>query len=233
MCRHNAPEEVQQAVEEEIAKLRVLETASSEYNVSRNYLDWLTSMPYGVYNDEKFDIAFARQCLDEDHYGMQDVKDGILEFIAVGKLNNAVQVRLRTRHPASGPSDYTTCLLGQADATHGVLPPGTKAKAQLCSTPSLVMAAAGLTAIRCWWVGDGVPCIGFHHIRASMKQPLLCCRERSSAWWGPQVSARHLLARALPTLSAASSSGSRLGGCQTSRRSRATGARTSARCLAN
>ena len=99
MCRHNAPEEVQQAVEEEIGKLRVLETASSEYNVSRNYLDWLTSMPYGVYNEEKFDIAFARQCLDEDHYGMQDVKDGILEFIAVGKLNNAVQVRPRTRGP--------------------------------------------------------------------------------------------------------------------------------------
>lgn len=102
-CRKNAPEEVQQAVEEEISKLRVLETASSEYNVSRNYLDWLTSMPYGLYNDERFDIAFARQCLDADHYGMQDVKDGILEFIAVGKLNNAVQVRPAAR--------FSVCLV--------------------------------------------------------------------------------------------------------------------------
>jgi ATP-dependent Lon protease len=83
---------VQQAVEEEIQKLKVLETASSEYNVTRNYLDWLTSMPYGVFNEEKFDIDFAQKCLDADHYGMQDVKDRILEFIAVGKLNDAVQV---------------------------------------------------------------------------------------------------------------------------------------------
>lgn len=83
---------MQQAVEEEIQKLKVLETASSEYNVTRNYLDWLTSMPYGVFNEEKFDIPFAQECLDADHYGMQDVKDRILEFIAVGKLNDAVQV---------------------------------------------------------------------------------------------------------------------------------------------
>lgn len=98
LFRHNAPEEVQQAVEEEIQKLKVLETASSEYNVTRNYLDWLTSMPYGVFNEEKFDISFAQECLDADHYGMQDVKDRILEFIAVGKLNDAVQVRCLLLH---------------------------------------------------------------------------------------------------------------------------------------
>ena len=81
-------------MEEEIGKLRVLEPASSEYNVTRNYLDWLTSMPYGLFNEETFDIVFGRECLDADHYGMQDVKDRILEFIAVGKLNDRVQVRL-------------------------------------------------------------------------------------------------------------------------------------------
>jgi ATP-dependent Lon protease len=93
LSRAHAPEEVKLAVEEEINKLRVLDPASSEYNISRNYLDWLTSMPYGIFNEEKFDIKFAKNCLDSDHYGMQDVKDRILEFIAVGKLNDAVQVR--------------------------------------------------------------------------------------------------------------------------------------------
>lgn len=92
--RHNAPEEVQNAVDEEIGKMRVLDPASSEYNVSRNYLDWLTSMPWGKFEEETFDIAYGRECLDADHYGLQDVKDRILEFIAVGKLNNMVQGKI-------------------------------------------------------------------------------------------------------------------------------------------
>ena len=127
MCRHNAPEEVQQAVEEEIQKLRVLETASSEYNVTRNYLDWLTSMPYGVFNEEKFDIPFAQECLDADHYGMQDVKDRILEFIAVGKLNDAVQVCLliicNNAHPHPYPTrTFQSLLLDPVSYTHLTLP---------------------------------------------------------------------------------------------------------------
>lgn len=90
MCRAAAPEEVQKAFDEEIAKLQVLEPSSSEYNVTRNYIDWLTNMPWGVTNKETFDIDFARKCLDSAHYGMNDVKDRILEFIAVGKLNDQV-----------------------------------------------------------------------------------------------------------------------------------------------
>jgi ATPase family associated with various cellular activities (AAA) len=92
--RDAAPKEVQDAVEEEIGKLRVLDPASSEYNVTRNYLDWLTSMPWGLFNEESFDVAFGRECLDADHYGLQDVKDRILEFIAVGKLNDQVQGKI-------------------------------------------------------------------------------------------------------------------------------------------
>jgi ATP-dependent Lon protease len=92
--RHNAPEEVRQAVDEEIAKMKVLDPASSEYNVTRNYLDWLTSMPWGQFDKETFDIAYGRECLDADHYGLQDVKDRILEFIAVGKLNSQVQGKI-------------------------------------------------------------------------------------------------------------------------------------------
>ena len=81
-------------MEEELGKLRVLDPASSEYNVTRNYLDWLTSMPWGLFNEESFDVDFGRECLDRDHYGLQDVKDRILEFIAVGKLNDQVQGKI-------------------------------------------------------------------------------------------------------------------------------------------
>ena len=47
-------------------------------------------MPFGVHSDENFDISMAKDILDEGHYGMEDVKQRILEFIAVGKLNNTV-----------------------------------------------------------------------------------------------------------------------------------------------
>jgi hypothetical protein len=94
LCRQSAPEEVRHAVEDEIGKMRVLDPASSEYNVSRNYLDWLTSIPWGKFDQETFDIPFGRECLDADHYGLNDVKDRILEFIAVGKLNNRVQGKI-------------------------------------------------------------------------------------------------------------------------------------------
>jgi len=48
------------------------------YSVTRNYLDWLTSVPWGIHSEENLDIKRARQVLDEDHYGLQDIKDRIL-----------------------------------------------------------------------------------------------------------------------------------------------------------
>jgi len=51
-------------------------------------------MPYGVYSEDNFDIRMAKDILDKDHYGMDEVKDRILEFIAVGKLNNSVQGKI-------------------------------------------------------------------------------------------------------------------------------------------
>nr|GEX49462.1 lon protease homolog 1, mitochondrial-like [Tanacetum cinerariifolium] len=59
---------------------------SSEFNVTHNYLDWLTALPWGNYSDEKFDVLWVQQILDEDHYGLSNVKEMILEFIAVEKL---------------------------------------------------------------------------------------------------------------------------------------------------
>ena len=88
------PEQVQKVFEEEIQKLSTLEPAASEFNVTRNYLDWLTQIPWGQRSAENFGIQHARTVLDEDHYGLKDVKDRILEFIAVGKLRGTVEGKI-------------------------------------------------------------------------------------------------------------------------------------------
>ena len=63
-------------------------------SVTRNYLDWLTQIPWGVYSPENYAINHAVQVLDEDHYGLKDVKDRILEFLAVGKLRGTVEGKI-------------------------------------------------------------------------------------------------------------------------------------------
>ena len=88
------PEPVRKVFDEELNKLGHLETAASEFNVTRNYLDWLTQIPWGLRSAETFGITNARKVLDEDHYGLQDVKDRILEFIAVGKLRGTVEGKI-------------------------------------------------------------------------------------------------------------------------------------------
>jgi len=81
-------EEARERIDEEIEKLRLIEPASPEYNVSRAYLDWLTILPWGVYSKDFFDLKRARRILDRDHFGLKDVKDRILELISVGIINN-------------------------------------------------------------------------------------------------------------------------------------------------
>lgn len=88
------PEDVQSTIDSELEKLSTLEMNSSEYNVTRSYLDWLCGVPWGVVSDENFDIHEARKVLDRDHYGLEDVKNTILEFIAVGKLKGSVQGKI-------------------------------------------------------------------------------------------------------------------------------------------
>jgi len=78
------PEHVTKRFNEEIEKLSVLETGSSEYGVTRNYLDWITSFPWGVYSKDNIDIDRAEKVLDRDHAGLSDVKERIIEFFAAG-----------------------------------------------------------------------------------------------------------------------------------------------------
>lgn len=88
------PKEAKATIEEELDKLSALEPVSSEFNVTRNYLDWLTSIPWGQYSTELLDVKHAKQVLDEDHYGLTDIKERILEFIAVGLLKGATQGKM-------------------------------------------------------------------------------------------------------------------------------------------
>lgn len=84
------PEAARKVFEEETAKLSTLEPSGSEFNVTRTYLDWLTQLPWGVYKEENLDLKHAAQVLDEDHYGLKELKERILEFIAVGNLTGGV-----------------------------------------------------------------------------------------------------------------------------------------------
>ncbi|PNY29756.1 Lon protease [Tolypocladium capitatum] len=88
------PDAVRKVFDEELNKLAHLETAASEFNVTRNYLDWLTQIPWGQRSPENFGIQNAIKVLDDDHYGLKDVKDRILEFIAVGKLRGTVEGKI-------------------------------------------------------------------------------------------------------------------------------------------
>jgi len=82
----NLPEEPQKQAKREIDRLARLPSSSAEYGVIRTYLDWLTSIPWKSTTEDNLDVDHARSVLDEDHYGLKDVKERILEFLAVRKL---------------------------------------------------------------------------------------------------------------------------------------------------
>ncbi|MEM8562815.1 MAG: endopeptidase La [Pseudomonadota bacterium] len=84
------PEAADRRIQDELKKLSVLETGSPEYGVTRNYLDWATSIPWGVYTDDRLELKHGRQVLDEHHEGLEDVKNRILEFLAVGSFKGEI-----------------------------------------------------------------------------------------------------------------------------------------------
>ena len=81
------PPDVQSIIKEELEKLSTLEPQSPEYALCRNYVDWLTVVPWGVKTTESHDLAGAEKILEREHYGLDDIKKCILEFIAVSKLS--------------------------------------------------------------------------------------------------------------------------------------------------
>jgi len=79
-------EEAEKLAKRELERLSHLPSAAAEYGVIRTYLDWLVSVPWSVSTDDNLDIKHAREVLDQDHYGLEDVKERILEFLAIRKL---------------------------------------------------------------------------------------------------------------------------------------------------
>ncbi len=86
--KHFSPA-IQEKLDEELGRMRQMQPASPEYAVSRNYIDWFLSMPYGIYTDSALDLRKVKKKLDSDHYGLEKVKDRILEYVAVLKQTKA------------------------------------------------------------------------------------------------------------------------------------------------
>ena len=99
--------------EEELSRLRTTPVESGEYSVVRNYLDWLVTLPWSVTTEDSKDLKQARAILDEDHYGLDDIKDRILEFLAVRKIKPGHQGSILC---FSGPPGVGKTSLGRSIA---------------------------------------------------------------------------------------------------------------------
>ncbi len=84
----NLPQHAQAASKKELDRLTHMSPSSAEYTVSRNYLDWIVSLPWSTSKEEKLDLKKAKKILDQDHYNLEKVKDRILEHLAVRKLKS-------------------------------------------------------------------------------------------------------------------------------------------------
>ena len=82
--------EAQKVVDEELEKLQMYDTRSSDYSVSRNYLSWITALPWGINTRDNLNLKKAKTILNKDHYGLEEVKSRVLEFIAIQKLKKSL-----------------------------------------------------------------------------------------------------------------------------------------------
>ena len=82
----NMPSHAREKAFVELKRLRMMPPMSAEATVIRNYIDWFLVLPWNEMSEDKKDIAFAQQILDEDHYGLNKVKERILEYLAVQQM---------------------------------------------------------------------------------------------------------------------------------------------------
>lgn len=80
------PDEAREKTEKEIRKLKMMSPMSAEATVVRNYVDWMLSLPWNEVSQDEIDLKKAKEVLEEDHYGLEKVKERILEYLAVQKL---------------------------------------------------------------------------------------------------------------------------------------------------
>jgi ATP-dependent Lon protease len=87
----NLTDEAREVAEKEIKRLEKIPPASPEYNVTRTYVEWLTDLPWETYTEDNLDIKEAKKILDEDHYGLEDIKERVLEYLSVRKLKEETE----------------------------------------------------------------------------------------------------------------------------------------------
>ena len=80
------PEEARKEAQRELKRISSMPAQAAEYSMIKTYLDWMVELPWSTVSEDQLDIANARKVLDEDHYDLQEVKDRIVEFLAVRKL---------------------------------------------------------------------------------------------------------------------------------------------------
>jgi len=85
------PKKAQKEAYRELDRLKKIMPGSAEYTVARTYLDWLVNMPWKISSEDNHDLDKAEKILNEDHYGLTDVKDRILDFLAVRKMNHSMK----------------------------------------------------------------------------------------------------------------------------------------------
>ncbi len=100
------PEEPKREALRELDRLTKLPVQAAEYGVIRTYLDWLVNMPWSVMTDDNLDINNARRVLNEDHHGLEDIKDRILEYLAVRKLRQERAEEFEAHDNEHGTRDY-------------------------------------------------------------------------------------------------------------------------------
>lgn len=88
---NNLSEEAQEKANKELAKLEKMNPSFAEATNIRNYLEWLTELPWGKKTEDRIDIKRAEEILNEDHYGLTKVKERILEYLSVAKLNKTLK----------------------------------------------------------------------------------------------------------------------------------------------
>jgi ATP-dependent Lon protease len=89
--KNTLPEEAKKVALKEIERLQQIPPAVAEYTVSRNYLDWIINLPWSKSTEDKLDLKAAEQILDEQHFGLNKVKDRLLEFLAIIKLKQKLK----------------------------------------------------------------------------------------------------------------------------------------------
>jgi ATP-dependent Lon protease len=91
IARAEMPSEAEKSARRQLRRMRAMNPAGAEYQVARNYVEWLADLPWSKYTPVRLDVMEARRVLDEDHHGLEKVKRRILEFIAVRKLKSDIK----------------------------------------------------------------------------------------------------------------------------------------------